>query len=241
MFSPHSSCIPPDNEEIKIWKYMDLTKLLSILETHCLWFSNVTALEDPLEGFLNRATVKALRNIPKDLPILEYTKKQMTVEANLKVMKEARDFLNVCSWHMSDYESAAMWQLYLKNNDGIAIQSTFKRLRDSIIDPDIEVNIGVIKYVDEDTEIINWTNIFDYALHKRKSFEHEKELRAVVLSRVDNSGGEVQVDLAKLIERIFIAPNASNWTFELIKKIIKRYGLKEDLLEQSKLYESPLY
>jgi len=39
-------------------------------------------------------------------------------------------------WHMNDHESAAMWKLYLKSDEGIAIQSTYRKLKDAITDDD---------------------------------------------------------------------------------------------------------
>jgi len=35
------------------------------------------------------------------------------------------------SWHMNDGESDAMWKLYLKGSQGIAIQSTVERIQSS--------------------------------------------------------------------------------------------------------------
>ena len=38
----------------------------------------------------------------------------------------------VNSWHMNEYESAVMWDIYSTRDFGIAIQSTIKRLCDSL-------------------------------------------------------------------------------------------------------------
>src|SRR5258705_185923 len=40
------------------------------------------------------------------------------------------DVDGIISWHMNEFESAAMWQLYANFDEGIAIRSTYKRLRD---------------------------------------------------------------------------------------------------------------
>ncbi|MBN2087147.1 hypothetical protein JW758_02265 [Candidatus Peregrinibacteria bacterium] len=220
---------------------MDITKLLSILESNSLWFTDITYLDDPLEGFLNRATVEKFRKMPEDTPKEQEEKTKKIIETNLQLLKQARNMLNVSSWHMNEGESAAMWQLYLKSHEGIAIQSTYERLKGSFKNAKEDVLIGVVKYIDEDTDTIDWTNVINYALHKRKSFEHERELRAIVLSPSDNGGGSVNVDLEILIERIYVAPNSSKWVHELMQEVIKRYGLDKIPVEQSKLYASPLY
>lgn len=240
MYKDHPSCKAPKKKTIKVWRYMDVTKLLSILENESLWFSDITYLDDPLEGFLNRATVKNLRTLPKDLPKEEKEKKQQILETNLQMMKQARKLLNISSWHINEHESAAMWQLYLKSNEGVAIQSTYTRLKESFKNAKEDVLIGTVKYIDEDNDTIDWTNVINYALHKRKSFEHEKELRAIVFSPSTDGGGTVKIDLETLIEKIYVAPNSKQWIIELLKKIVNRYKL-DIPVEQSKLYENPLY
>lgn len=242
MYQAHTLCIPPEKESTKIWRYMDMTKLLAMLEDQALWFSDITCLkEDPLEGFLTRATVREFRKLPDGLSAAEEERTKEVIEENLQFIKKSRNLLNVSSWHMNEHESAAMWRLYSKNNEGVAIQSTYKRLCESVKDAEEKVNIGVIKYVDEENDTFNWRNVIHYALHKRKSFEHEKELRAIVFSPSEGGGGHVKVDLKTIIEKVYVAPNSPNWVHELIKKIMKRYGLGEIPVEKSTLNNDPLY
>ena len=88
---------------------------------------------------------------------------------------------------------------------------------------------------------------------KRKSFEHERELRAVIwtLEHGKNSWGPenkfkevsglyVPVDVPTLVERVHIAPTAPNWVRELIDSLIKRFGYTIPVV-QSSLAEAPFY
>ena len=240
MHKEHPSFNPPKNQTAKIWRYTDLAKLLAILEDNTLFFPNITNLDDPLEGFLNRATVLNFRRLPADLIGNAKEKTREIHEKNLRLIKESRKLLSVSSWHISEHESAAMWQLYSKNNEGIAIQSTYERLTDSFHYEKKDVFIGKIKYIDEDNDLIDWTNLFNFALHKRKSFEHEKELRAIISFPSATGGSPVVINTERLIEKIYVAPDSPQWLFELIQKIIKRYGLKIPV-EKSRMYEDPLY
>jgi hypothetical protein len=81
------------------------------------------------------------------------------------------------SWHINEYESAAMWKLYLESDEGIAIQSTLGRLNKSLKDTKETIFIGKIKYIDYEKESIPESNQYYPFLYKRKSFEYEKELR----------------------------------------------------------------
>lgn len=47
---------------------------------------------------------------------------------------QAQDWMYISCWHMNEYESAAMWKLYAKSSDAIAIQTTFQKLCESIGD-----------------------------------------------------------------------------------------------------------
>lgn len=75
-------------------------------------------------------------------------------------------------WHISDYESDAMWKLYLKGEEGIAIQSTYKQLSDSFNNyHENDVFIGVITYIDHEKDVIPWNNAYAPFVRKNKSFE----------------------------------------------------------------------
>lgn len=231
MYKPHPCCTAPQNKNTKVWRYMDIAKLLSMLESDSLWFPNITHLDnDPLEGFLNRATVEEFKE-----------KSNGHFEENLESIKKARNLLNVSSWHINEGESAAMWQLYLRSDEGIAIQTTVERLEDSFKKSQEDVMLSVVKYIDEDSDKIDWTEVINYALCKRKSFQHENEIRAIVLSEGEkHSGLPIDIELTTLIEKIFVAPNSPHWIHKLIEKVIKRYGLDVPV-EQSRLYADPLY
>src|SRR6478672_2892400 len=46
----HESFRLPTNKDVPIWRYMDLSKYLSMLDRRCLYFARATLLGDPFEG-----------------------------------------------------------------------------------------------------------------------------------------------------------------------------------------------
>lgn len=146
-----------------------------------------------------------------------------------------------------------MWKLYLKNNEGIAIQSTFKRLSDCFSEENRDVHIGEVTYIDYENEYIPLGNTFSPFLYKRKPFEHENEIRAIITDFPSNGdsldysgipfdyGDYVNINVDKLIEKIYISPTAPKWVVELVEKILKRYGLEHKEVIQSTLLDKPLY
>jgi hypothetical protein len=86
-------------------------------------------------------------------------------------------------------------------------------------------------------------------LYERKSYEHEKEIRAVI-ERVDElvaSNSEattktrhIALDLDLLIQDVYVAPTAPPWFRELVQAVLNTYGLKR-VVRQSSLDESPIW
>jgi len=259
MYKEHPNFVKPQGNKVKIWRYMDFTKFVSLLEKDELFFARADRLGDIFEGSYPRENVqqrainsqKMLEQLPK------YVRRDLHIESSDKAtrqfFKKLRNCIFINSWHESQHESAAMWRLYLKSNEGIAIQSTFGRLKDCFKQGTPDIYIGEVHYRDYMTEKIPENNFFAPFLHKRKSFEHEKEVRALFieyaktkeglpnLSKSPSSGGiGVPVDLEKLVANIYVAPESLKWFFELVKSITKKYGLNKPVM-QSALDAKPLY
>jgi hypothetical protein len=152
---------------------------------------------------------------------------------------------------MNDHESVAMWKLYLKSDEGIVIQSTYRRLKDAIIDDEMFF-LGTVKYIDYESEWIDAGNLLSPFVHKRKSFEHEREVRAVITKWPTGETGfdfaqetieyglKLRLDLERLIENIYVAPSAPNWFSGLVSAVVQRYGYSFSVVH-SRLNEQPVF
>ena len=220
---------------------MDFTKFVAMLEDRTLFFTNLTNFKDPFEGFLTKPTSEKFRSVPDDVDASEAERRCKVGEYNLNFMKWGRNLIYVSSWHMNNYESAAMWDLYIKAGEGVAIQSTVGNMIDSFAENIEQIHLGSIEYIDYEKDEIPWGNVFGPTMFKRKSFEHENELRAVIRDGDNISSGKpIAVNLETLIHRIHVAPNSHKWVYELVKKVTSRYGLAKDVLN-SALDNTPLY
>ncbi|HFK1481124.1 TPA: DUF2971 domain-containing protein [Bacillus cereus] len=226
MFKQHPSFNTP-SDVTKIWRYMDFTKLVYLLDTQSLFFVRSDKFDDPFEGLIPKA------NEQWDLDN-EYNQ-------IVKRSKTHRKFTAITCWHRNDYESAAMWDLYLKNGDGVAIQSTIMNFKNSLNKTDKEIYLGKVDYIDYDKDLIS-NDIYAPYTHKRISFDHEKEVRAVyAVPYSDNIeplfefGVPIECDVEILIEKIHISPTAPDWFEELVRSVCKKYGLDKKITK-SKLY-----
>lgn len=226
----------PRNKNVMIWRYMDFTKFVSLLDKKALFFSRADKLGDPFEGAMTKVNLKKR----KKLYGRKMSKDQIKGLGKFFGLMPKQTFINC--WCMRDYESAALWRLYLQSNEGIAIQSTFKRLAESFNDSQEIVYIGMVNYIDYEKDSFDESNTFKAFLYKRKSFEFEHELRAVLTHdrQAPELGKYVSVELDRLIDRVYISPTAPRWFGKLAKSIVRKYEINKEVV-MSKLAERPVY
>ena len=70
-------------------------------------------------------------------------------------------------WHMNEKESMYMWKIYASHHESICVQSTYRKL--ALLLPD-DAFVGIVKYIDYDTDYIDVTFAVNYIVHKRTKF-----------------------------------------------------------------------
>jgi len=229
---------------------MDFTKFVSLVSSGALFFSRADKLNDAWEGAYPEENLRQRRlRVEANLGAINYD--YMESEAKFHRTVKSQTFLSC--WHLNQGESAAMWELYASRGEGIAIQSTFERFCGSFPDNDsmFHVFIGKVSYLNYDRDGFLEGNTFAPFLHKRRSFEHERELRAVTQTIFPSSepfdeadpyadGLRADVDLNHLIETIYVAPNSQEWFTSLVKHVAEKY-LVTAPVKQSDLQRDPVY
>ena len=251
MYTKHSIFNLPKDENTKIWKYLDLTKFLSLIENEALYFCRSDMLDDPFEGTVPLKSLELINEFFKD-----FENKEEAALTMKRLINFSRKLTLVNCWHINNSQSDAMWRIYSKDGFGLAIQSTIRNLKDSFQLFKEPIYVGKIKYIDFSTDMLESLNGLEPYIYKRKSFEHENELRAVLWSAHSNvniddmeidkaypidildHGKYVEVDVNILIECIYISPTAPSWYTGLIEKILKRYNFNKKVF-QSDLYKIP--
>lgn len=176
-----------------IWRYMDFTKYVSLLEQRVLFFATIEAMRhvDPFEGRLPIANLSHRRDL---YPERFKEKPEAEAERDLKrlwnFVRQVHDavvpLVAVNCWYMRPHESASMWKLY---GDAIAIQSTTKDLIDALVDipavnlfgtmSEVPVYIRPVDYSDYYAITRMETDWLLPSLTKCNYFEDEHEMRAV--------------------------------------------------------------
>ncbi|WP_427127944.1 hypothetical protein ACQCPQ_30835 (plasmid) [Priestia megaterium] len=225
-----AAILPKDLNTI-IWRYMDFTKFINLLEENKLYFTRADKFKDPYEGvpsFFNQRTS---------------TEHEITIQSRLRLYERAKSRTIISCWHKNNYESAAMWDLYLRTNEGIAIQTTVNRLMECFNDAEETIQISKVNYIDFENDWMPEHNVIFPTIHKRISFAHEREIRAFHISDLMaepkyNHGGYINTNLDTLIEKIYVAPDAPAHFVKLVKDVTKRYELDKPVIH-STLYQLP--
>jgi hypothetical protein len=229
----------PGGIDVKLWRYMDFLKLVDLLQRRALWFARLDQLRDAHEGLLPKSVRSALSVLSVESAAYgrfayEPWRKQGCVNC----------------WHMSEYESAAMWDLYAVRG-GIAVCSHVSRLK-AAVSPDYEPGSwglygNAVRYVDFDSYNEPFLSVESgktvvraSELHlKRLSFQHEREYRlTTTLDGADENriGKHIPLCLATMIEEIRVSPTAQDWMVEAVASEVKQYGI-EVLVRKSNLYD----
>lgn len=145
-YAEHQAVTTP-GDSLAVWRYMDFTKFVALLEDQALYFPRLSTFTDPLEGFLTRPTFERLAVFGHDATTDE---ERAVGRDNVEAFRRARDLLYVSSWHLNEHESAAMWRLYLKSDEGLAIRTTVAELKRAFAPATQAIHIGSIHYVDYD-------------------------------------------------------------------------------------------
>lgn len=250
--SIHDVGIAP-NPKSTLWRYLELDKFESLLKNKALFFCRADKFSDPFEGSIPKKEYdfrpdmhRRAAQFYNQEPDEEKIKKNISDMA-YQHMELRRSHVVSC-WHENSNESDAMWQLYLKTNEGVAVQTTTEHLVNSLNNSDKEIEISKVRYLDYDKEGFYGEdyrhrsyNLYMPFIHKRKEFSHEREVRLIYEIREaerdadywdkqkNNKGVLIDVNVNTLIDKIILPPTSDEKVRQQVALIIKRWGYDFEL------------
>jgi hypothetical protein len=225
-------------DDTKIWRYIDFSKFISLLETKKLYFSVIEKVKDKSEGLPTQADFKRLKS---DCSYWEtegkewadaYTDIQINVTKKRQLLKK---LIYVNCWRVDKSESPRAWKEYLESGKGVAIQTTYGQFIESINECEQIVYVEKVDYCN-DTELIPNDHYIRTFLHKKPSWDYENELRAV-FSKTSiehpeippypiepyTCGEFIPVNMDKLMQKIVVYPEAGDRFFNVVKLATEEY------------------
>lgn len=214
----------------KLWRYMDLSKFISLIERKALWLARADTFRDKHEG-----------RFPDDMrQTIEQAYKDFDAEDDSPV-RDADDFHDylrkntfISCWHKNFDENMVMWEIYGRENNALAIQSTVERMKGCLRPSALRGNSLILRNVnylspDEIPGVLRYEECFFF---KRPHFSFEKEVRVSfdTYSRVSPSkntpvGYHLPAFTNRLIERILIHPDSQDWFEDVVNSITKKYQI----------------
>jgi hypothetical protein len=231
--------------KVVLWRYFDLAKFVSLISTNTLFFAAADRLGDEHEGALptkvnNKVSGTFHRIASKMKQPANIAELQLLLSRNSEI---ERSYFHVSCWHMNQRESAAMWAQYGSRDGAVAIRSTVGRLRRAL---PAETRFGAVRYVDyadQDLGDLSYQVYFQVnhrLLLKRRSFEHEREYRAMIRdpgyqgmefpgngrkNPPPKPGTYVPVDLGTLIDSVHVSPRAPQFVADVVTSLCSAYGV----------------
>lgn len=175
--------------DLTVWRYMPISKFVSLLTFQALWFSKLNILQDQFEGKMPAPTKTMMNELhhemKKNFPAEQHWQFDEMTSRN---EEDSRELLVVSCWFLCETESSRMWEEYGVSDDAVAIKSTVKKLRENIGVPQDShaTHMGRVKYIDHQNHIMSAyeasQGIERCFLKDEKKYGHEKELRIATLN-----------------------------------------------------------
>jgi hypothetical protein len=213
-----------------LWRYMDLAKFVSMLEKKAIWLARADTFGDKHEG-----------RFPDEM--LEYINKAYETfdDNDNSPIKDASDFQDylvkntfISCWHQNLEENMVMWEIYGKDKNAVAIQTTVAGVTENTNSSNLSGHSLIMKNVEyKNTNEITGVLLYeDCFFRKRRHFSFEKEVRISLDTYSRRSpkkhtpyGYELPVFLNGMIQKVIIHPDSPKWFQEVINSIIKKYDL----------------
>lgn len=221
-------------------RYLDLPKFIDLLRTQRLYLRRADLFQDKFEG----SFTPSLRAAIEEAYVVN--KIDFSYE---KFKKELREGVYINCWSLGANDNMALWEIYGKSEASVAVQTTIKRLRGEITEwhESGTTSLGKVEYIkhwrDPAIDILPYSNVFRY---KVVAYEFEREVRIIHDRMGQNfeksekeSGIHMPVQINQLLTRIVVSPSAQPWFIELVKDVMKKYGINVPV-RPSKLAIDPI-
>jgi hypothetical protein len=116
-----------------VWRYLDIVKLLDMLDRRALYLARADTMTDPWEAVMPPLSVDAHIDQIREQVGSRLESPETLKDEYVAFQRQTRSRTFLSCWYVSQHESAAMWDLYGgREGHGVAIQSTFHRLEQAL-------------------------------------------------------------------------------------------------------------
>lgn len=233
---PHFIISEDLTENTVIWRYLSLTKFLSLITKKELYFEGIYKLIDKYEGSLPPGFQFYQSATPIGGKSNRFKKAHEQHKINIiqkEQLLESLPKIVVNCWTMHSAESYALWKIYTDSTSGIAIKSTIGRLKAAINKNSNVFNISKVYYGPHRKPVLD-----SIVTRKEKFYTFEEEVRLYTLSETESLF--VPIETNELITEIYLSPFMSSYSKDAVRKIIKLDLESESMSLFNKIKESSI-
>lgn len=209
-------------------RYLDLAKFIDLLRTQKLYLRRADLLDDRYEGSFTPKVGEAIREA------FDASESEMTYEVFKNNFRRS-SYINC--WTASLHDNMALWQIYGKSNNSVAITTTVGRLESELLknNADGYTYLYKVEYINhwhyDKMDILIFPKVFKYKL---KAYKYENEVRvihykeenlAIQESADIESGLYFNVELNQLLRSIVVSPDSEPWFIDIVKDLTRQYGI----------------
>ena len=218
-------------------RYVDLPKLIDFLRTGELFLGQASRFDDPLEGTLPEGIRRSLR---------EQTEYVNQHGDPTEWEKKYKDRTYLGCWTLGAKDNMALWKLYGRTTESVAITTTVERL--TVAAPQWvkygKVNVKKVRYIDHSGRLPDGVYASDEGVFgfKHVAYAFEKEVR-IVITRPVSDGSEdappalhVPVNVNSFLRSIVVAPETGDWFFDLVTDIAWKYKVAKPVHRSALTY-----
>jgi hypothetical protein len=143
------------------------------------------------------------------------------MERSERIIKLWRRSAFVNCWSSSEHESHALWRIYCRSTEGVAIKTTVAKLRDSV-----EPSCKLLRVKYEVGKSNLPPTILDLVSQKRPMFEYEHEVRVVrvIDSALEAPALPIAWDAEKHLESVRVHPEADDSFMETVRATVEKFA-----------------
>jgi hypothetical protein len=219
-----------------LWRYMDIAKFSSLLETKSLYFRRLDLLRaggndpDTSEGVLAPGGQSHIAKIDHELS------EGLGIDLNPEEIMRGYQIHASCSWvscwTMKSFEDHKMWTVYAPAPSSVVIRTNVQRLQLSLKASPEALTFGKVRYSPLESPrplTMSWNNP---SFHKPERFMWEEEYRILrnlgASERMPHDdpkwhGRLTKVRLRQLVAQIRMHPSASSGDFETVRHLLAKY------------------
>ena len=222
------------SEDLKLWRYMDLARLVSLLDAKAIWLARADTFRDKHEG-----------RFPDEMRTLAEKAYEGFSADDLSLVRNAADFEDflrkntfISCWHKNIDENMAMWEIYGRDMNAVAVQTTVGRIKCGTDSSKLQGHSLLLKPVlYQSTEEVSGVLPYEHCFfRKRPHFSFEQEVRISLDTYSPKNptkdtphGHQLPCSVKTLIESIYVHPDSANWFLNVVKSIAEHYYVDVDV------------